>query len=174
MNTDIMQMWVGRHKVGVIDARRIFIEVRELRLTDAGEIEMELLERAGAVNYIPASVEADYREALYREYRRFCGETVPEVRGAVEIRVLGPGCLRCDELMRRVMAVVAELDLPADVQHIHDLNQVAAYGPAPTPVLVVNGKIITTGKVPSPDELRNLLRPDRLTGHRPGKKDEKS
>lgn len=161
MNTDIIQMWVGRHKVGVIDARRIFTEVRELKLAGVGETETELLTRARAVNYIPASVEADYREALYREYRRFCGETVEEAHGVIEIRVLGPGCLRCDELMRRVMAVVAELDLPADVQHIHDLNQIAAYGPAPTPVLVVNGKIRAAGKVPSAGELRDLLRPER-------------
>ena len=76
MSGDIVQMWIGGHKVGVIDARRIFAEVRRLDLDDPDDISDALLERAGRVNYIPKNVRDDYREALYREYRRYCGEEI--------------------------------------------------------------------------------------------------
>jgi small redox-active disulfide protein 2 len=157
MSGDVVQMWISGRKVGVIDARRIFAEVRNLELDDPDDIINRLLERAHRVNYIPKHVEDDYREALYREYRRFCGEEVEEARGATEIRILGPGCPRCDELMRRVMTVVSKLDLSTDIRHVRDLKEIASYGPAPTPVLVIDGEIESSGKVLSEQELEKIL-----------------
>lgn len=157
MAGDAIQIWIGGHKVGVIDARRIFAEVRALDLENPDDICDELLERAHRVNYIPEKVEDDYRDALYREYRRFCGEDVEEVRGAVEIRILGPGCPRCEELMRRVMTVASKLNLPADIRHVRNLNEIAAFGPALTPVLVINGNIESSGNVLSEKKLEEIL-----------------
>ncbi len=157
MNEDVSQILIGGKKVGVIGLNRIFSEVRELGLTDPVRIMAELLRRAHQSNYIPPPVERDYCDGLYREYRRFIGEDTGDEKGIMEIFVLGPGCPRCDELMRRVKNVAAEMNLPADIRHIHDLKQIASYGPAPTPGLVINGKLRSAGKVLSPGELKKLL-----------------
>jgi hypothetical protein len=55
------------------------------------------------------------------------------------------------------MSVVADLSVPADVQHVRDLNEITDYGPAAMPILVINGEIRACGKVLSMKELRTLL-----------------
>lgn len=159
MSEDVSQILIGGKKVGVIGLNRIFAEVRDLGFTDPTRVMAELLRRATKNNYIPPSVERDYCDGLYREYRRFTGEDVGNDKGLMEILILGPGCPRCDELMRRVKNVAAEMNLPADIRHIHDLKQIASYGPAPTPGLVINGKLRSAGKVHSVAELKKLLEP---------------
>ena len=162
MSDDIVQIWVGKNKVGVVDTQRIFAEVRDLSLTDENIIKDEIIRRTRQVNYIPSSVEAEYADALYREYQRFLGIAVEEKPDIIEIRILGPGCVRCEELMRLVMATVAELNLPADVQHIRDINEIARFGIVSTPALVFNGKIRAMGRVPSVNELKALLTENRM------------
>jgi small redox-active disulfide protein 2 len=159
MDQEITHIWVGGRKVGVIGLDRVFAEVRELGLADPVRVMAELLRRARRNNYVPVSAERDYCNALYQGYRRFLGEDVSEDHGMLEIRVLGPGCPRCEELMRRVKNAVAEMNLAADIEHVRDLKQIAAYGPAPTPVLVVGGKVTVSGRVPSVTELKDLLSP---------------
>ena len=77
--------------------------------------------------------------------------------GITEIHILGPGCMQCDELMRRVMSVVTELGLAADVQHIRDLKEIAGDGPLPTPALVVNGKVKAAGKILRVEKIKKLV-----------------
>jgi small redox-active disulfide protein 2 len=108
-------------------------------------------------NYVADDAEDDYARALLREYRRSLGEKVEEEHGATEIRILGPGCPRCEELMRRVMTVVAELNLPADVQHVRDVKKISDYGVMFTPGLVIDGEVKASGKVPSLKEIKSLL-----------------
>ena len=157
MEHDITQIWVGSHQVGMTGLKKIFAEVKSFNLLNLNEIAVEIMTRVKRSNYIPDSAESRYAEALLLEYRRFLGEDVEEEHGILEIQILGPGCPRCEELMKRVKTVAAELDLPADIRHIRDLKKITGFGPAPTPVLVVNGQIKTTGKVPPKEELKKLL-----------------
>jgi small redox-active disulfide protein 2 len=157
MDQEISQISIGGRKVGVIDLDRILTEVRNLGLTDRVRVMAELLRRTRRNNYIPPSAERDYCNALYCQYRRFLGEDVSEERAMIEIRVLGPGCPRCEELMQRVKNAVAEMNLPADIEHVRDLKRISSYGPVSTPGLVVNGKLISVGKVLSIDELKKIL-----------------
>jgi len=60
--------------------------------------------------------------------------------------------------MRHVMAVVTELGLPADVEHIRSVRDIAEHGVLPTPVLTIGGKIKTKGRVLSTTEIKELLR----------------
>ena len=159
MEPSSRQIWVGSHKVGLRELDEILATVQSLQLDDADRITSELLNRVRERNYVPESAEKEYGEALYREYQRFLGLPVEEARAVNEIRILGPGCFRCEELTKRVMAAVAELGVAADVQHVTDLKEMAGYGPVPTPVLVVNGEIRTTGRVPSTDDIKKLLAP---------------
>ncbi len=157
MSNDIYQIRIRGQEVGLVGLNRIFKEVRQRGLSNPVLVMAELLRMVRRDNWIPVSAEREYCDAIYREYRRFLGETITEDRSMLEIRVLGPGCPRCEELERLVRNVVAEMKLAADVQHVRDLREISKYGPFPTPGLVVNGKMIMVGKVPSPSELKQLL-----------------
>ena len=157
MAEDITQIKIGNHSVGIIGLAKIFAGVRDLKITDGEELQNEILTRVRWSNYIADDAEEDYARALLREYRRFLGEKVEEEHGALEIRILGPGCPRCEELMRRVMTVVAEMNLPADVQHVRDVKKISDYGVVFTPGLVVDGEVKASGKVPSIKEIKLLL-----------------
>lgn len=59
--------------------------------------------------------------------------------------------------MRRVIAAVAEMGINADVEHIHNLREIAEYGVLPTPVFTIGGKIKTKGRLLSPAEIKQML-----------------
>jgi small redox-active disulfide protein 2 len=157
MAGEITQIRVGEHTIGMIGLSDVYTAVKRLNLADEQDIREALLEHARRSNHIPGEAEALYEDALFREYRRFLGEDVAETGGPLEIRVFGPGCMRCEELMRRLMAVLVETDIPADLQHVRDLNKIAELGPLSTPILMINGKVVSAGKVPTPKELKALL-----------------
>jgi small redox-active disulfide protein 2 len=157
MTQDLTEITVRGHRIGILGLPEVFSEVSALNLTEVGDIKNEIVKRVRKNNYVPAEANESYKEALYMEFRRYRGEEVESEQGILEIRILGPGCPRCEELMRRVMAVAAEMDLPADIQHVRDLKTIAGFGLVPTPGLVVNGQVKTAGKVPSREELKKLL-----------------
>ena len=154
---DVIQVRIGGRPVGLVGLKKIFEEVQALGFKDADVIRTELLERTRRENYISSSAKDDYADAIFRKYREFMGEEVEEELGVVEIRILGPGCMRCEEMTKRVMAAVDELKLAADVQHIRDLAQIASYGVVVTPVLVINGEVKVVGKVPTVKEIKAML-----------------
>ena len=75
----------------------------------------------------------------------------------LEIKVLGPGCSRCNQLEKDVMAVMNELALVADIEHVTDINAISEYGVMGTPALVVNGKVMAVGGVPPKAKLKTWL-----------------
>lgn len=75
----------------------------------------------------------------------------------MEIKVLGPGCARCEQLEKEVFNALAELDLAADVEKVKDIKRIMAYKVMSTPALVINGKVKVTGRVPRRDELKKLI-----------------
>jgi len=72
----------------------------------------------------------------------------------MEIKILGPGCSRCGELERRTINVLAELNIPADVEKVTDIKKIMAYGILSTPGLVINGKVKSSGRIPRPEEIK--------------------
>ena len=75
----------------------------------------------------------------------------------MNIKVLGPGCHKCHELDKRTREVVQKLGLDASVEYIQDINKIIEYGILTTPGLVVNGKTVCSGYVPTRDEITKLL-----------------
>jgi small redox-active disulfide protein 2 len=75
----------------------------------------------------------------------------------MEIRILGPGCPRCDEVEKRSIKALAELNVAADVQKITDLKKITEYKIMGTPGLIINGKIKSSGRIPSMDEIKNWI-----------------
>ncbi len=66
----------------------------------------------------------------------------------LSILVAGPGCMNCNKLAQMCRDVVAENNLDAIVAKVTDLNQITALGVLMTPGLIINGKVISSGKVP--------------------------
>jgi len=75
----------------------------------------------------------------------------------MEIKVLGPGCPRCKTLEKSVYKALAELDIAADVSKVEDIVEIMNYGVMATPALVINGKVVMKGRVPSVEEIKSLI-----------------
>jgi small redox-active disulfide protein 2 len=75
----------------------------------------------------------------------------------MKIEVLGPGCPRCNALAASVQAAVMKMGLDADIAKVTDINEITSRGVMMTPALVVDGEVKATGRVPSPEEIQELL-----------------
>ena len=75
----------------------------------------------------------------------------------MEIRVLGTGCSRCEELERNTINALAEMGQAADVQKVKDIKDIASYGVLSTPGLVINRKVKSSGRVPSTEEIKKMI-----------------
>lgn len=73
------------------------------------------------------------------------------------VKVLGSGCAKCRALEDAAKTALRELDLDPTVDHVTDFSQIAAYGVMSTPALVVDGKVVSCGKVLTPDEVKDLI-----------------
>ncbi len=163
--SEIRLIYVDGVKVGMVGLDQVLEEVAA-RYAQSPEAETTrvLLERLEKRNYFPAHRRQAYGRALWREFRRYLGLAVEDERPALlEIRVLGQGCPRCQELMSRVMRVASEMKLQADLEHVRQVQGIAALGGdtgsggAAPPALLVAGELVSQGKVLSEDEIRNIL-----------------
>jgi len=73
------------------------------------------------------------------------------------VRVLGPGCAKCEQLMKQTEQAVAEIGLACDLKKITDIQEITTYGVMMTPALVVDGEVKVVGKVPSLEDLKRML-----------------
>ena len=76
----------------------------------------------------------------------------------MKIQIVGPGCLRCETTEKNVFNACAELDLAADIEHVRDVQEFAGMGVWTTPAVVVDGRVVISGRVPTVAELKRLLR----------------
>lgn len=74
------------------------------------------------------------------------------------IKILGEGCDKCDRLEANTQEAIRQLGVPASVDHITDFVQIAAYGVMSTPGFVINGKVISVGKVLKTKDIIALLK----------------
>jgi small redox-active disulfide protein 2 len=75
----------------------------------------------------------------------------------MEIKVLGPGCAKCEKAEKIVRDVVAETGINADVEKVTDMMKIAEYGVMATPAVVVDGDVKIVGKVPNRDDVKTWL-----------------
>ena len=75
----------------------------------------------------------------------------------MEIKILGTGCKKCKELEARVKEAVAKSNRFANIQKVEDIQEIMKYGVMSTPGLVINGKVVSTGKVLTVDEILKLI-----------------
>ncbi len=77
----------------------------------------------------------------------------------MKVEVLGPGCKRCDQLYENAQDAAAELDSPEQIEvvKIADINYFAKMGVFMTPGLIIDGEVISTGKVLSPNQIKQKI-----------------
>lgn len=71
----------------------------------------------------------------------------------MDIKVLGPGCKKCQQTEAVVKEAVAEAGLQVPVDHVTDALEIASYGVFGTPAVVINGEVKSVGKIPKKDEV---------------------
>jgi len=153
-------------RIGKITVGLIGLDValgRVLARTDQDEdaAVAELLADAGKQNYIPDSALANYREALRNEYRR--QRQGRRASGAhLAIRILGPGCVSCNRLNTLIFDILQEMGIAADIEQIHDLDEIGRLGITRTPALTINGELKCSGKMPSRSAVEEWLRQTTL------------
>lgn len=86
-------------------------------------------------------------------------ECHPAAESEAAVKVLGSGCDKCRALEKSTLEALSELGREARVQHVTDFADIARYGVMQTPALVVDGKVISYGKVLSKAEVIKLLNP---------------
>ena len=76
---------------------------------------------------------------------------------AAGVKVLGSGCAKCHALEDAAREALEELGMDSTIDHVTDFAQIAAYGVMTTPALVVDGKVVSYGKVLKKDEAKALI-----------------
>lgn len=75
----------------------------------------------------------------------------------MKIQIAGPGCPNCQQTERNVINACAELTLAADISHITSIAEILELGVMRTPAVVLDGKVVISGHVPSVPELKSIL-----------------
>lgn len=74
-----------------------------------------------------------------------------------KIQVLGTGCQKCIKLTKNAEEAVREKGAGYEIEKVTDLKKIMEYGVMMTPGLVIDGKVVSVGKVLSPEEIKKLL-----------------
>jgi len=157
---DLLQINVSGRPVGILGFKAVFKELAPtLAQSNDDVLAQELVTRLSMKNYIPEKVKAEYGKALVREFRRQLGQPIQEEKPTgLVIKVLGQGCNSCRELTQRIMDIMSQLNLAADLEHVTDIKEIARYRVMGIPALIINGKTLSVGSVPSKKQLTNWLK----------------
>ncbi|HAQ21831.1 MAG TPA: hypothetical protein DCR40_21765 [Prolixibacteraceae bacterium] len=75
----------------------------------------------------------------------------------MEIKVLGTGCTKCKTLEKHTREAVTETGITAEIEKVEDIYKIMSLGVMQTPALVINQKIVLSGRVPSVAEIKEIL-----------------
>lgn len=94
----------------------------------------------------------------------YAPETMAEAeKPAFGVKVLGGGCAKCNALEDAVREALKELQMDPSIDHVTDFARIAAYGVMTTPALVVDGKVVSYGKVLKKEEAKALIQKARAS-----------
>jgi small redox-active disulfide protein 2 len=77
-----------------------------------------------------------------------------------KIQILGPGCPNCKKLAESTESVASELGMEYELEKVTDIDRMIGFGVLAPPALVLDGKVLVSGRVPSPAEIMTLLQED--------------
>ncbi|MFH2124745.1 MAG: thioredoxin family protein [Pseudomonadota bacterium] len=108
-------------------------------------------------NYIPPTMVEKYQEAIGREYRKLLGIHEEQNQG-LTIRILGTGCVSCNSLQTMVIDAMERAGVAADIEQIHDRDEIWRLGVTSTPALMINGRIKVAGIKPTLAQVEGWIR----------------
>jgi small redox-active disulfide protein 2 len=76
----------------------------------------------------------------------------------MDIKVLGPGCPKCQQTEKVVKEAVAEAGLEARIEKVTDTMEIAGYGVFGTPAVVIDGQVRSVGKIPGKHEIKTWIK----------------
>lgn len=146
---------IGAANVGLIGLDQAMAKAMETGLPPEEASEF-LLTIIGESNYIPTTARSLYREALLTEYQRRLGHGDSRA-DRLTIRVLGSGCVTCNTLSAMLFTALAGLNLAADMESVHDLDEIWRFGVTKTPALIINNRVKCAGRMPTQAEVGEWL-----------------
>ncbi|MDY0040039.1 MAG: thioredoxin family protein [Desulforhabdus sp.] len=75
----------------------------------------------------------------------------------MEIKVLGPGCPKCQQTEKVVKEAVSEAGVEANIEKVTNILDIGSYGVFGTPAVVVDGEVKSVGKVPTKEEVKGWI-----------------
>jgi len=75
----------------------------------------------------------------------------------MDIKILGTGCPKCKTLEKMTREVVEQNGVDATIGKVEDIMEIMKYGIMSTPALVVDGKVVIKGRIPSTQEIKSAL-----------------
>ena len=159
-DTEVTRIRIDDYEVGIVGLNSAIAEALvSCSMKKDSDVARDLLESLSKKNYIPSSAQQKYSEAFLHEFKRMRGGHVDEIHtGAMQIKILGPGCYQCDTLEKTVIKILGQLECPASVEHITDIKKIASMGLFSTPALMINGKIVMSGFGLSETKIRDLIK----------------
>ena len=75
----------------------------------------------------------------------------------MKMEILGTGCPKCKQLTANAEEALKELNVQAEVIKVTEIDKIIEYGVMMTPALVIDGKVVSAGKVLTKDQVKNLI-----------------
>lgn len=76
----------------------------------------------------------------------------------MKIEILGSGCPKCKIVMKAAEEAVKELGINAEIEKIEDITKIISYGVMITPAIVIDGKVVVSGRTPKTEEIKDILK----------------
>lgn len=75
----------------------------------------------------------------------------------LKIKILGTGCARCQALEKNTKEAITDLSVDAEIDHVKDINKIMEYPILTTPGLVIDDKLVVSGRVPTKAEVTTFI-----------------
>ncbi|MHB1349675.1 MAG: thioredoxin family protein [Desulfobulbus sp.] len=147
---------IGSSSIGLLGLDLALNQAAAKRLTEDEAVAF-LFAAISRDNYIPAGAAARYREALRQAYREHLRPGT-ERSGPPVIRIFGTGCVSCNNLQKLVIEALNAMGMAADIEQIHDPDEIGRHGILMTPALMINGRVKSGGRMPTPAQIEEWLR----------------
>jgi len=148
---------IGKANVGLVHFDIALAKVLADTELDRAQAVDYLFDQVKKHNYVPATATDLYRQALGREYDRHTDGLTGQ-SGPLTLRILGPGCVSCNRIKEMLIDILQRLEIAADIEQIHELDEIWRHGVLTTPALVINGEVKSAGQVPTLSQLEQWIR----------------
>lgn len=147
---------IGKANIGLIGLDTALNIIAQQQVEEQEAVDF-LFEQISAKNYIPPGNKEKYCQALLIAYRKHCNPEQEEDKELI-IRIFGSGCVSCNGLQSLLIELLDRMGLAADLEQIHDPDEIGRAGIIMTPALMINGKVKSSGRLPTPAQVEQWIR----------------